>query len=202
MESKKESITEQYLRFRRIDPNPLRSIDFVQPLFLILRPCIAIPAVAYAMIFLWGSVMVSIEIPQLFPEMFGFNTQQVGLQNISLIVGTILGEQVGGVLSDKWMWQRNRRGKRPEPEFRLWLSYIGHTLTIVGVVVFLVQTSRATDHWNVTPDIGAAIASAGNQVVTTVMITYAVDCYRSDAAAIGVFITFVRQMWGFIGPFW
>ena len=34
------------------------------------------------------------------------------------------------------------------------------------------------------------------------MITYAVDCYREEAASVGVFITFVRQIWGFLGPFW
>jgi hypothetical protein len=34
------------------------------------------------------------------------------------------------------------------------------------------------------------------------MITFAVDSHREEAASIGVFIIFVRQMWGFIGPFW
>lgn len=162
-----------------------------------------IPAAAYAMIFLWGSIMISIEIPQLFPALFGFNTQQVGLQNISIIIGSLLGEQVGGYLSDRWMWIHHREtNKLSPPEFRLWLSYIGHLLTICGVVVFLVQIDRATNRWNVTPLIGAGIAAAGNQIVTTVMITYAVDCYREDAASVGVFITFTRQVWGFIGPFW
>lgn len=49
---------------------------------------------------------------------------------------------------------------------------------------------------------GAGIAAAGNQIVTTVLITYAIDCYPEEAGSIGVFITLVRQTWGFIGPFW
>jgi hypothetical protein len=74
---------------------------------------------------------------------------------------------------------------------------------ICGVVVFLVRIEQApAGHWNVTPVIGAGIAAAGNQIVTTVLITYAVDCYPDEAGSIGVFITFVRQIWGFIGPFW
>lgn len=193
------------LHVRRIDPTPLRAVDFIQPLLLGRFACIAIPAAAYAMIFLWGSVMITIEIPQLYPELFGFNTQQVGLQFAAVIIGTLLGEQVGGILSDKWMWAaRKRRGGQtdPQPEYRLWISYIGHALTICGVVVFLVQTERIGTHWDVTPLVGAAIAAAGNQIVTTVMITYAVDCYRTEAAGVGVFIIFVRQIWGFIGPFW
>lgn len=192
----------KFLNFRRIDPTPLTAVEFVRPLFMALRPCVIIPAVAYSMVFLWGSIMISIEIPQLFPEEFGFNAQQVGLQYIALIVGTVLGEQIGGRMSDAWMWHRHRRGHFPPPEYRLWLSYIGFALTICGVVVFLVQLKDAGNTWNVTPLVGAAIAAAGNQIVTTVMITYAVDCYRDEAASIGVFITFVRQIWGFIGPFW
>lgn len=163
-----------------------------------------LPAISYSMIFLFGSIMVTIEIPQLFGEKFGFNTQQLGLQYIGMILGNVIGEQIGGFSSDRWMaWRRKRVGHLLEPEFRLWLSYFGHILTIVGVVVFLVQIENAKPmHWNVTPIVGAAIASAGVQIVTTVMVTYSVDCYREEAASVGVFITFVRQIWGFIGPFW
>ncbi|KAI9151260.1 putative MFS multidrug transporter [Paramyrothecium foliicola] len=196
------SFKQQYLSFRRIDPAPLKPNSFIRPFIFLLRLDVIIPAAAYAMVFLWGSVMTTFEIPQIFPEKFGFNTQQVGLQYVGIIVGTVVGEQVGGALSDRWMWQRERKGKVPQPEYRLWLSYPGFLLTICGVVVFLVQIEHASDKWNVTPIIGASIAAAGNQIVTTVMVTYAVDCYPQDAAAVGVFIIFIRQCWGFIGPFW
>lgn len=70
-------------------------------------------------------------------------------------------------------------------------------LAIVGMVVFLVQTQQAPHgEWNVTPVIGIALAGAGNQIATTVLITYAVDCHPEDSGSIGVFVTFVRQ------PFW
>lgn len=123
---------------------------------------------------------------------------------ISVIVGTIVGEQIGGRMSDLWMSMRRRKlnGRSPEPEYRLWLSYFGFVLCVIGVVVFLVQLYNAGHTWNVSPLIGVGIAAAGNQVVTTVLVTYAVDCYRQDASSVGVFITFVRQIWGFIGPFW
>ena len=193
---------QRFFGFRRIDPKPLKWFDFISPLLLVARPCVAIPAAAYAMVFLWGSVMTTLEIPQIYPEKFGFNAEQVGLQNIAIIIGTLVGEQLGGFASDKWMQLRARRRKAPLPEFRLWLSYIGFVLTICGITVFFIQLGKATNTWNVTPLVGAGIAAGGNQIVTTVMITYAVDCYPKDAAAIGVFIIFVRQTWGFIGPFW
>lgn len=154
------------------------------------------------MSFLWAVVFTQLEIPQLFPENFGLNAQQVGLQNVPFLIGTILGEQIGGYMSDKWMFRAKKRGRVPDPEYRLWISYFGYLLVICGVVVFLVQIGRAGEEWNVTPIVGMGIAAAGNQIATTVMITYAVDCHPEQAAGIGVFITFVRQIWGFTGPFW
>jgi MFS family permease len=196
---------EQYLKFRRIDPTPLTAMEFVSPLRLAKYPCIMIPAAAYAMVFLFASVLTTVEIPQLFAEKFHFKAHQLGLQFLGLIIGSIIGEQIGGHASDLWMRGRAKRiaPNRPAPEFRLWLSYFGILLTICGMVVFLVRIEQApVGHWNVTPIIGAGIAAAGNQIVTTVLITYAVDCYPDEAGSIGVFITFVRQVWGFIGPFW
>jgi len=154
--------------------------------------------------FLFGSVLITVELPQLFGRKFGFNAQQLGLQFLGIIIGSVIGEQLGGVLSDRWMtWRARKIGARPAPEFRLWLSYSGFLLTIVGLVVFLVRTAQApVHHWNITPVVGIALAGAGNQIVTTILITYAVDSYLEESASIGVFITFVRQIWGFIGPFW
>lgn len=199
------AIKTEYFNFGRIDPRPLKFRDFIHPLGLVRKPCIFIPAVAYAMTFLFGSVLITVELPQLFGEKFMFNAQQLGLQFLGIIIGSVIGEQLGGSLSDYWMNRKTRaqNGTPPAPEYRLWLSYAGYILTIVGVVVFLVQTQNAPQgHWNISPVIGIAIAGAGNQIVTTVLITYAVDSHLEESASIGVFITFVRQVWGFIGPFW
>lgn len=200
-----EAFKESYLKFRRIDPTPITPLEFVSPLRLVKYPCVMIPAVSYSMVFLFASVLTTVEIPQLFAEKFHFNSQQLGLQFLGLIIGSIIGEQIGGHSSDLWMrWRATKMAPRkPAPEFRLWLSYFGILLTICGMVVFLVRLEQAPEeHWNVTPIIGAGIAAAGNQIVTTVLITYAIDCYPDEAGSIGVFITLVRQIWGFIGPFW
>ncbi|EEA19965.1 hypothetical protein TMatcc_010108 [Talaromyces marneffei ATCC 18224] len=196
---------QKYWSFRRIDPTPFTLYEFVKPLTMVTRPTVMIPAAAYAMVFLFVSVMCTVEIPQLLQLKFGLDAQSLGLQFLSLIIGSVLGEQLGGPLSDSWMrWKARRQGgQHAAAEHRLWLSYIGFLLAIAGIVVFLVQTQNSpAGHWNVTPIIGVAIAAFGNQVVTTVLITYAVDTNHTEAASVGVFITFVRQIWGFIGPFW
>ncbi|GIC85056.1 putative MFS transporter [Aspergillus udagawae] len=203
-ESLSADFKSQYLSFRRIDPTPLRLSEFFHPLTLVKHGRVFIPAIVYSMVFLFGSVLITVEVPQLLQLKFGLNAEQLGLQFLGVIIGSILGEQVGGSLSDFWMNHRARRiQKRPEPEYRLWLTYPGIILTIVGVIVFLVCTQQAPEgHWVISPIIGTAIAAFGNQLVTTTAITYAVDNYPQDSGSVGVFITFVRQMWGFIGPFW
>lgn len=141
---------------------------------------------------------------------------------------TVIGEQFGGPFSDFWMNRRTKQlqGRRPHSEYRLWSSYLGFICVIVGMVVFCVQIDRAVPmHWDVTPLIGIGIAAFGNQVTTTVLITCtlsccrfpelveqsfmltrvssdAIDCHPQHSASVGVFITLIRQIWGFIGPFW
>lgn len=178
--------------------------EFIRPLYLFCKIPVLLAAVAYAMVFHFAAVMSPVEIPHLLQHRFGLNAEQLGLQFLGVTIGTILGELMGGTMSDLWMSYRGRRiGHRPPPEFRLWLSYIGFTLAMVGTIVFLVCTEKSQPgKWTVVPLVGTGIASFGNQVVTTVLTTYAVDNHPEDAGSVGVFINFIRLTWGFIGPFW
>lgn len=201
---KHQGFVAKYLGFRRINPRKLAVSDYFEPLRMVVRPRAVLPALSYSTVFLFGSILTTIEIPQLFEEKFRLNTEQIGLQFIGVIIGSLLGEQVGGALSDVWMRTRkNKLGAQPQPEYRLWLSYLGYILTVVGVTVFLVTTEKApAGRWTVVPVVGTAIAAGGNQVVTTVLVTYAVDCAAENAASVGVFVSLCRQVIGFIGPFW
>lgn len=171
---------QEYLSMgKRIDPTPIRISEFFHPLTYFIRPCVVIPAVAYSIVFGFASVLITVEIPQLFGEKFHFDAQQLGLQFLGVIIGSVIGEQIGGSASDLWMGRRTKKqgGVRPSPEYRLWLAYPGYILAIVGVIVFLVRIENAAPlKWNVSPIIGSGIAGAGNQIITTVLITYAVDC--------------------------
>ncbi|KAL4918315.1 major facilitator superfamily domain-containing protein [Aspergillus aurantiobrunneus] len=195
----------EYLTFfTRIDPTPFTATEFIHPLSLATHIPVLLAAVAYSMVFLFASVLNSVEVPQLLQHKFGLNAEQLGLQFLGLIIGSLLGEQMGGILSDLWMNVRTRAiHTRPPPEFRLWLSYFGFLVSIAGMVVFLVCTEQAgSGRWVVSPVVGTGVAAFGNQVVTTVLTTYAVDSCPGDAGGVGVFINFVRSTWGFIGPFW
>ena len=90
----------EYLIFHRIDPEPLRLWDFIQPLTLFNRITVVVPAIAYAMVFAFSAVLTTVEIPQLLQEKFTLSTQGIGLQFLPIMIGSVLGEQVGGPLSD------------------------------------------------------------------------------------------------------
>lgn len=119
-----------------------------------------------------------------------------------MILGSVIGEQLGGRGSDFWMRRKaesslGRERSAVAPEHRIWISYLGFVTVIVGLVVFCVQTERL-GRYNVTPILGIAISAFRNQIITTVLVTYAVDCHQEHAASIGVFINFMRNIWGFI----
>ena len=192
------------MTFGRIDSTPFTLSDFYEPLKLIFRPVVFLPAFALSAANMLGSIIINVDIPQLFAEKFDFNAQQLGYQFSGMIIGKLIGEQISGRLSDAWMSQAERRqGRKPAPEFRLWLLHIGLWSTIAGVVVFFVRIEQALPlHYNVTPVVGSAISVAGVQIITTTAVTYAVDCYRHEAGSIGVVVNTIRQTVGFTGPFW
>jgi len=203
----KSAFKEEYLNFGRLDPSPIRPVEFIAPAFLAKYTSILIPAVSYALVFNFASVFLTVEIPQIFIPKFGFNPQQLGLQFLGIMIGTVIGELLAGPLSDWWMKRGSKKVGdqlvRPKPEHRLWMSYLGFLLSIVGLIVFGIQTLHAKQmHWNVTPIIGIGIAAAGNQIVTTVLISYALESHPEASSSIGTFVNLVRQTWAFIGPFY
>ncbi|KXT09188.1 hypothetical protein AC579_429 [Pseudocercospora musae] len=205
VEHRGSAFKQEYLVFGRLDPDPLKLYEFIQPLELFRYASIWIPTLSYTFVFGFCSVLLTVEIPQLFVPKFGFNPQQIGLQFLGVIIGSIIGEQIGGKLSDVWMGRKAKSlGYRsPQPEYRLWLTYGGFLLAMVGLIIFGVRLEQASEGlWNVTPIVGIAIAAVGNQIVTTTLVTYAIDCHVEHSASIGVFVNAIRSTWGFIGPFW
>lgn len=195
---------QEYLTFGRLDPKPLKIYEFIQPLSLFKYPSILIPTIAYSMVFGFCSVLLTVEIPQLFIPKFGFNAQQIGLQFLGIIIGSLIGEQIGGRLSDFWMHRKAKQmayhALPPPPEHRLWLSYFGFVLAMVGLIVFGVRFQQLPAHqYDVSPIVGIAISAVGNQIVTTVSTTYAIDCHVEHSASIGIFINVIRSTWAFIG---
>lgn len=176
---------------------------FLRPLSLFLNVKVLFATVAYSLCFSYANVALGVELTSLYHEKYSFNSQSIGLQFIGLIVGSILGETLGGWMSDLWMNRRRKMSLLSTglPEYRLWISYIGYAFIVVGLVVYGTILQR-DETWTVVPVVGLALAAFGLQTVSTVLITYAIDTSPSQASDISLFVTLVRQVLGFVGPFY
>ncbi|EEP76552.1 predicted protein [Uncinocarpus reesii 1704] len=185
----------------RIDPRPVTATDFISPMFLCRFPRILVPSLAYAITFAYANIVIVVEMPTAFGKKFNFNAQQIGYQFVAIIIGCVLGEQISGRMSDSFIRLLKRRRGHAAPADRLWLSYIGFATVFAGLLTWGFQLQNATT-WNVTPCVGAAIASFGNQILTTTLITFAVDSHKEVSTDIGMFVNICRQIYGFTGPFY
>lgn len=185
------------LRPRQISSSPLKLQDFVAPFALAKYPRVLVAACAHAITFCYGNIAVIVEMPIAFGEKFHFNAEQIGLQFIAVIIGCVLGEQVSGPMSDWFMKRVRQRTGQACPADRLWLSYIAFSTVFAGLLTWGFQLQKATA-WNVTPCVGAAIASFGNQMQTTILTTFAVESKKERAAQVGVFVNVCRQIYGFV----
>lgn len=181
----------------------IRPIEFIEPLFQAKDYRVSVASAAYAFVCCYSSVLISVEMPQVMGQKFHLDAQGIGLQFIAIIIGTLIGELLAGPLSDFWMkWRSRKRGVRII-EDRLWISYNGFICVVFGLIIWGVRTQQAKEGvWNVTPLIGAAFASVGAQIVTTVLITFSIDTNPQASVPIGLFVNMVRQVWTFIGPFY
>jgi MFS family permease len=130
---------------RRLDKTPLTFYSFIAPLTLLARVEVWVPAVAYALVFTYANTACSIELPKYFEELFHFNAQQIGLQYICIIIGSALGEQLSGPMSDWFMIRYRRRVGRTHPTHRLWIAYIGFITSVVGIIVWGHELAKARE---------------------------------------------------------
>ncbi|KAL2013195.1 hypothetical protein VTN00DRAFT_720 [Thermoascus crustaceus] len=138
---------------------------------------ILVPACAYAIVFCYANIALIVEMPIAFGEKFHFNPQEIGLQFIAIIIGAVLGEQVSGPMSDIFLTRFERWTGHVCPADRLWFSYVGYATVFAGLLTWGFRLESATS-WNVTPCIRSAIASFGNKILTTTLISFAVDSHR------------------------
>lgn len=133
---------------------------------------------------------------------FHLNSQLLGLNYLSLIIGLVIGEILAGRVSDWWMqYCIRKRGEKVIVD-RLWQGYIGFIVCIVGLFVWGAFLDQAGSTWNVRPLVGDGIAAAGNNIVATVLTSFAIDANPTHALDVALFLNFVRLTWSFLAPFY
>ncbi|KAK9783707.1 putative Major facilitator superfamily protein [Seiridium cardinale] len=133
---------------------------------------------------------------------YNYSPQTIGLFNLAVLVGAILGLLTNGPWSD-WIaaYLTKRNGGIREPEMRLpaMIPYI--LLMIVGSVV----TSVGYDYhwpWQVIVIIGWGCLGMQVAALPAIVSTYAIDSYKPVTGSLFVAITVNKNVWGYgVGKF-
>lgn len=88
----------------------------------------------------------------------------------------------------------HRSGGKRVIEDRVWLAYPGFACVVVGLVVWGVQTrDAAPERWVATPVVDADIASFGRRIITTVLVTNAIELNMNAGARTRLVVNFISQ---------
>lgn len=202
-ETRKDSFFGRFVGFGRYEDRNLSLRDIFRPFQHALNPNILISSVAAMFVFAFGNIVFIVETPLIFSQLFNFDSQQLALQYIPMVIGYVIGEFFGGKCSDLWVSRRSKARGYRHPADRLAFIYGAYVLTIGGLMIWgaFLYTSKA-GHWTVKPLIGMGICAAGADILCTVLMTYAIDCHPSDATNVSLFVMFLRLVFGFISPFY
>ena len=120
---------------------------FVKPFKQAANWRITVVILAASVTFAYANIVLIVEMPQTFGAIFELSPQALGLHYIALIVGSCIGEGLAGPLSDWWMARsiKKRNGQRVIAD-RLFISYNGYLLVIVGLVVWGVYLDLSLIH--------------------------------------------------------
>lgn len=130
-----------------------------------------------------------------------FNSAQIGYTNFAFAVGAVLALLTAGPLSD---WVALRRAKRNggvlEAEMRLLslVPYVGACL--VGMVVTAVGYQRGWP-WEAVVIVGYGMVGLETVGIPSIVISYAVDSYKSLPGEIMIAATVVKNTFGVSEPY-
>ncbi|KAK6197437.1 major facilitator superfamily domain-containing protein [Scheffersomyces amazonensis] len=196
-----------FFRFLGLKKNPGKPLAlnvFWRPFKLVTNFNVCMAVIAASIAFCYANIVLVVELPQAMGILFELDAQQLSYQYIALIIGSVIGELLAGHLSDWWMKRciAKRGGQRVIVD-RLWISYNGFVCIVVGLIVWGVYLYKAEPgHWKISPLIGGAVAAAGNNIIATVLVAFAIDSAADKAPDVGLYLNFVRSIYGFLGPFY
>ncbi|KIX03269.1 uncharacterized protein Z518_06821 [Rhinocladiella mackenziei CBS 650.93] len=165
-------------------------------------PSVLFPALYYATMYGFASILPAVTVAAIFTEFFHWNTLTIGLTyGASLTMGGILGECVSGWVVDFIVKrERKRMGRDPEPEVRLKAIWMGEIIVPAGLLIYGFCLQYHTV-W-IAPILGMGIACFGLQIITTTTYTYSIDCYRTESSEVAQLFNFIRQEFGMTFAFY
>ncbi|KAH8655981.1 major facilitator superfamily domain-containing protein [Tricladium varicosporioides] len=126
-----------------------------------------------------------------------FTPAQVGFVNFAFVVGGIIGLCTAGPISDAVsIYLARRNGGVREAEMRLWTMIPYIAICLIGMVITGVGYQEHYN-WPVIVVVGYGFVGIECVSIPTILISYAVDCYKHIPGQIMVSATIVKNTFGF-----
>jgi len=185
-----------FLTLPDIKPERNFFILIIQPFTLLVSPAVSLGCLIFGLMIAYtfiSSVVLSQTLqspPILWPPL------QVGLLNLSTVIGLVIGIPIGGIAADILS---RRSAKRNDGfhmrESRLPAVIPGAVLAPIGVLVIGICLQNDLSWAGMA--IGWAMLNIALTASANVMLTYAVDCYPWRAAHIGVVVNTLKNLVAF-----
>ncbi|OBT63514.1 hypothetical protein VE03_08085 [Pseudogymnoascus sp. 23342-1-I1] len=123
-----------------------------------------------------------------------WSAQSVGFSNFSPLIGAVVGLAIGGTLSD-WVAMKatvRNKGIR-EPEMRLPTLLPFLAANVIGMIMIGFGFQYGW-RWEAPVIVGYSLVGLSSSVIQTIVITYAVDCYKPISGAIMNLATVLKNM--------
>jgi hypothetical protein len=128
---------------------------------------------------------------------YNYSSQTVGLFNLAVLVGAVIGLFTNGPFSDwiaAYLTRRNQGIREPEMRLPAMIPYV--LVLILGSVITAVGYD---EHWPWQPIVVIGYACLGMQVAAlpSIASTYAIDSYKPVTGSLFVAITVNKNVWGY-----
>ncbi|KAH6652300.1 major facilitator superfamily transporter [Truncatella angustata] len=163
-----------------------------------------IQALALYQAFNYGMMYLIIsDYPNLWTKSYGESKGTASLNYISLAVGSLIGVNICGPLTD-WVYARQKRrhgiaeGDPGLPEFRIPLMIPAAIITPCGIALFA-WTAQYKAHF-ILPNLGVAIMAGSSMISYQCIGAYIADCYSHYTASASAACCFLRSLGAFAFP--
>lgn len=128
---------------------------------------------------------------------YNFSSQTIGLFNVAVLVGGLVGLFTCGPLSDwvaAYLTRRNNGVREPEMRLAAMIPYV--VIMTIGSVVTSVGYDRHWP-WQVIVVVGYSFLGLQVSALPSIASTYAIDSYKPVTGSVFVTITINKNLWGY-----
>ncbi|KAJ6498291.1 MFS general substrate transporter [Mycena vulgaris] len=171
----------------------LKTSDFFRQFVMFKYPSVVLTALYYSVTFTLSSILPAVTSATLFRRLYKFNASETGLAlGVGTLVGSTLGELLGGIVVDRSMYLSRKSKKDGEivPEVRLQGIWAGAIIQPIGLLIWGFCIQYKTPY--IGPTMGFGIMCFA--IHTTV--------YKPQTSEIAQVLNFGRQTVGMTTGFW